>query len=240
MPEQPRQYLLDIIEKNIIYDDDNLLVVNKPSGIVVHGGTGRSFGVIELLRILLKDDQATLQLAHRLDRETSGILLIAKNMPYLAFLHDCFKHRQIRKSYKALLKGRIEQKVVRVNKTLSRNKIRGGERLTSVDSAGKLAETIFSRIKYIDDSTFVDVEIKTGRTHQIRVHAASINHPVAGDNKYGMKPYNKILRKAGLKRLFLHAESITIPAYNDKKLFTIKASLAEDLKQFMQRYESTK
>jgi 23S rRNA pseudouridine955/2504/2580 synthase len=233
VPEQPRQYLLDMIENNIVYDDHDLLIVNKPPGIVVHGGTGRSFGVIELLRILLKQEQSSLQLAHRLDRDTSGILLIARNMHYLAYLHECFKNRRIKKTYKALLKGRLEQRITHIDKALTRNIKRGGERLSSVDSTGKLAETIFTRLEFIRDSTLAEVEIKTGRTHQIRVHAAFIQHPLAGDDKYGIKTYNKMLRKAGLKRLFLHAESITIPAYKNKRAVTVSIPLADDLQAFL-------
>ena len=237
-PELPRQYLLDIINKSIIYDDDNLMVINKPSGIVVRGGTGRSFGVIEILRILQKDKIGTLQLAHRLDRDTSGILLISKNMKFLTFLHECFKNRQIKKSYKALLKGQLDKDMLTVRNSLARNIIRGGERLSSIADEGKQAETVFKKIKLINDSTLVDVNIKTGRTHQIRVHAESISHPIAGDEKYGNKIFNKKMKNSGLKRLFLHAESITIPAYKGKKLFAINAPLADELSLFLKSYST--
>ena len=234
--ELPRPYLLDIIKKSIIYDDEILMVINKPSGVVVHGGTGASFGVIEILRILKKDNIGTLQLAHRLDRDTSGILLISKSMRFLTFLHECFKNRKIKKNYKALLKGQLDKDMLRVTNSLARNIVRGGERLSSVADEGKQAETVFKKIKLINDSTLVDVNIKTGRTHQIRVHAESINHPIAGDEKYGNKIYNKNMKKSGLKRLFLHAESITIPAYNGNKPFVINAPLADELSLFLKSY----
>lgn len=239
-PDKPKEFLLNMIEKHIIHDDANLVVVNKPSGIVVHSGTGRSFGVIEILRTILQDKEDNLQLAHRLDKETSGILLVAKNMQYLKFLHQCFKNRLVKKTYKSLLVGKVAKRTTIINKSISRNRVRDGERLSNVDKTGKSAETIFRKIRFIQDSTLTDIEIKTGRTHQIRVHAAYMGHPVAGDEKYGIKSHNKTLKKLGLNRPFLHAEAVKIPAYKNIRSLTFKASLPDNLEHFISIFDGNK
>ena len=234
--ETPKQNLLEMVQNCIIYDDKNLLALNKPSGLVVHAGSGKTFGVIELLRTVRQHQNEKLQLVHRLDRDTSGILLVAKNMLYLRFLHECLKEKKIKKNYKAILKGRLEEDIT-VNKPLSRNLMRSGERLSRVSEMGKNAETIIMKDNIINDVSFVDIEIKTGRTHQIRVHTASINHPVAGDDKYGDRIFNRQMKKAGLNRLFLHASSIEIPAFKAKNNIRINAPLPDDLRLFLSQYK---
>lgn len=236
-PERPGAHLLDRVRNSIIYEDSKLIVINKPSGIVVHGGSGRTYGVIELLRLLQPDEADSLQLAHRLDRETSGVLLIARNMKTLSWLHDCFKNRMVIKHYTALLKGRLKQSPLRVDQSMSRTLKRGGERLSRIDDSGKSAETVFKTLRMFGDATLTDVTISTGRTHQIRVHAAEIEHPLAGDDKYGERSYNSKLKKAGLKRLFLHAASISIPAYQGHKALSVKAALPQELEDFLVRYD---
>jgi len=238
-PASPREYLLDMIKNSVVYENENLLVINKPAGLVVHGGTGRTFGVIELLRVLYPDETDNLQLAHRLDRETSGVLLVTKNLRYLAALQVCFREGRIEKHYQALLKGKPAHKTIIVDKPLDRNLVRSGERLSGISDDGKQALTRFKVVRNIKDAWLADVEIETGRTHQIRVHASSIGHPVAGDEKYGDKTFNKRLKKAGLKRLFLHAGSVHIPALNGNRPVRITAPLPDDLAGFVRDYGLT-
>jgi len=232
----PRDYLLKMISDCVLYEDQNLLALNKPSGLVVHGGSGRTFGVIELLRILRKDEAGSLQLAHRLDRETSGVLLITKNLRYLASLQQCFKAGTLHKTYMALLKGKLAKSLTIVDKPLERSIVRSGERLSGVSDAGKTAHTEFRLVRVIKDTCLAEVHIRTGRTHQIRVHAASIDHPVAGDDKYGDKDFNKRIGRAGLKHLFLHAASIKLPAIDGNKAVHLEAPLAVELADFIQKY----
>jgi len=238
-PENPREYLLNMLKEAVIYQDHNLLVINKPAGLVVHSGSGRTFGVIELLRFLYPKEADKLQLAHRLDRETSGLLLVTRNHPYLASLQQCFVDGRIRKQYQALLKGKLQRNSVIVDKPLERNVKRSGERLSGISESGKNAHTEFRLIRVIKDACLVEVEIKTGRTHQIRVHAASIGHPIAGDEKYGDKNFNQKLKRAGLKHLFLHAAALSIPALNGSKALHIKAPLPEDQVKFMEKYQKS-
>jgi len=237
LPGPPREYLLDMLRNAVIYADDNLLAINKPSGLVVHSGSGRTFGVIELLRILYPEQADSLQLAHRLDRETSGVLLVTRNLRFLASLQDCFRNGKVKKCYQALLKGKLENNNVTVNKPLERNIIISGERLSGVSDSGKTAHTEFRTVRIIKDACLVDVEIKTGRTHQIRVHAASIGHPLAGDDKYGDRAFNRKLKRAGLKHLFLHAAALHIPAIDGAKPVYIKAALPDELGKFLDKYQ---
>ncbi|MEX2352581.1 MAG: RluA family pseudouridine synthase [Gammaproteobacteria bacterium] len=236
----PREYLLDMIRGAIIYEDRDLIVINKPSGLVVHSGSGRTFGVIELLRFLYPEQADKLQLAHRLDRETSGVLLVTRSLPYLTSLQECFREGKISKHYQALLKGRLEQNPLVVTRPLERNIVRSGERLSSISEAGKSAHTEFRMSRVIKGACLVDIGIKTGRTHQIRVHAASIDHPVAGDDKYGDRTFNRKLKREGLKHLFLHAASVHIPAINGKKALRIKAPLPDDLVGFINKYQGSR
>lgn len=238
-PMLPREYLLDMVRDCVIYEDQNLLALNKPSGLVVHGGSGRTFGVIELLRILRKDEAGSLQLAHRLDRETSGVLLITKNLHFLACLQQSFKTGTIRKHYLALLKGKLPETPVSVDKPLERSIIRSGERLSGISAEGKTASSEFRTVRVVKDTCLADVSIRTGRTHQIRVHAASIGHPVAGDDKYGDKEFNKKISRAGLKHLFLHAASIRLPALQDNRPVHIEAPLPAELADFIRTYEKS-
>jgi 23S rRNA pseudouridine955/2504/2580 synthase len=235
-PGAPRAYLLDLVRDALVYEDANLLAINKPAGLVVHGGTGRSFGVIELLRILYREEADKLQLVHRLDRETSGVLLVARNMRYLSALQHCFRQGRVGKRYQALLRGRPAHKTMMVDKPLDRNRVRAGERLSGISEDGKDARTTFKLVRIIKEAWLADVDIETGRTHQIRVHASSIGHPVAGDEKYGDKVFNKRMKKAGLKRLFLHAGSIHVPVLEGSKALHINAPLPDELAGFLRAY----
>lgn len=238
-PAPPRDYLLQRVRDSIIHEDEDILALNKPTGLVVHGGSGRTWGVIELLRKIHGEDGGGLQLVHRLDRETSGVLLIARHHQALARLQAGFRDRRVGKTYLTLLKGRLDRESFEVDKPLDRNLLRSGERLSSVSDEGKSALTRFRRRRIIKDATLAEVEISTGRTHQIRVHAAAIGHPVAGDDKYGERAFNRKIRQAGLKHLFLHAAAIRIPAWHNNKPLVIEAPLPAELADFLRRYEGS-
>ncbi|MEA3410569.1 MAG: RluA family pseudouridine synthase [Pseudomonadota bacterium] len=188
----------------ILLEDDDIIVINKPGGMAVHGGSGIDWGLIELLRAGRPDAQ-TMELAHRIDRHTSGCVVIAKHRAALGALHDLFRSGAVKKCYATLLAGRWRGGSLRVNRPLSRHPS-GGR--VSVDEGGKPARSRFQPIAHLGVATLVKATIDTGRTHQIRVHAASIGHPVAGDAKYGDFEFNRRMRKYGLTRMFLHAESL--------------------------------
>ena len=194
------------LEDHIIHEDDRVIVLDKPSGIAVHGGSGLSRGVIEALRAA-RPDAPYLELVHRLDRETSGCLLIAKRRSTLRALHELLREGRVEKRYLALVKGRWELGQVRLEDRL-RKSVRGGERMVTVDDSGKAAASIFRPVEIGAAASLLEVRIMTGRTHQIRVQAAEAGHPLAGDDRYGDRDYNRRMKGLGLNRLFLHAASI--------------------------------
>lgn len=216
------------IEAAIVFEDDRLLVLNKPSGVAVHGGSGISYGVIELLRAA-RPDSRYLELAHRLDRETSGCLVVAKRRSVLRALHEGLRRRSLDKRYVALLGGSLRGGGRRrVDLPLDRDHRSGGERVVRVSEAGRASVTELATIAAGDGVTLAEVFPRTGRTHQIRVHCAALGHPVAGDPKYGERALNRRLRSAGLRRLFLHAASIRI-AGAELAGVTVRAALDPDL-----------
>lgn len=218
--------LLEHLKQRIVYEDDDILILNKPSGVAVHGGSGVSLGVIEAIR-QLRPNQPFLELVHRLDRETSGCLLIAKTRKMLVYLHALLRDGKITKIYQALVRGEWQgpKKVVM---PLSKNHLKSGERVVKVDPQGKEATTLFKSLATYEGATLVQASPVTGRTHQIRVHAAYMGNPIAGDEKYGDRKDNDNFKKIGLKRLFLHAYSITIPM-EDKQAINIVCELDQDL-----------
>jgi 23S rRNA pseudouridine955/2504/2580 synthase len=195
------------LENHILYEDDGFIVLNKPSGFAVHGGSGVQSGVIEALR-QIRPQQKFLELVHRLDKETSGCLLVAKKRSVLKVLHELFRGDGIRKTYLALLAGQFKRKKQLVDVPLLKNVNQGGERMVTVSQAGKSAETLFTRLKAFQDATLVHAAPKTGRTHQIRVHAAWLGYPILADDRYGEDAVNKAFKQRGYKRLFLHAEQL--------------------------------
>ncbi|MFI4914536.1 MAG: RluA family pseudouridine synthase [Steroidobacterales bacterium] len=205
-PGRVPQALIELTERAIIHEDERLLVLDKPSGLAVHGGSGLSFGVIEALRASRPDE--TLELAHRLDRDTSGVLLVARRGSALRTLHALLREGQVQKRYLALLMGRWNLGHKRIDAPLRTDLRVGGERTVKVDAHGKQALTEFRLVEhYGARASLVEATIHTGRTHQIRVHAAYCGHPVAGDPKYGDEKFNAELRALGLSRMFLHAHS---------------------------------
>jgi 23S rRNA pseudouridine955/2504/2580 synthase len=220
----------------ILYEDERLLVVDKPAGLAVHGGSGLSFGLIEAMRQLRPG--AALELVHRLDRDTSGCLLLTKRASTLRDLHRLIREKSVEKRYLALLTRPLPRPEMTVDAPLRKNILLGGERVVRVDTAeGKPARTLFRRMRRYGDLDLVEARLVTGRTHQIRVHAAHLGAPLAGDEKYGNEAANKALRPLGLKRLFLHAASLTLqPAHLDQPL-RIQAPLPAELEALLARLE---
>ncbi len=230
-PGTPSAAQRALISDAIIHEDKDLLVINKPAGMAVHGGSGVSFGVIEVLRAMRPE--GTFELAHRLDRETSGCLIIAKRRPALRKLHASFREGTVEKRYLALLVGHWDHGAVAVGAALKKNQVRGGERMVTVDTEdGKSALSHFRPLETQRDASFMEVIIETGRTHQIRVHAAHLGHPVAGDEKYGDGEANKRFSRLGLKRMFLHASSLAMPHPNGDTL-AVSAPLDDELREFL-------
>lgn len=219
---------LKAIEKSIIFEDQNLIVINKPSGMAVHGGSGQSFGVIELMR-QLRPEEKQLELVHRLDRDTSGCLMLAKKRSALRILHELQQKKQVKKQYLSLLVGNWRKKSQKVDVPLRKNLLQGGERVVRVDPEGKTAVTYFSAQEAFAEATLVEATLGTGRTHQIRVHAAHLGSPILGDPKYGDQEMNRKMKKLGLKRLFLHASRLKFPWPGQSKGYQIEAPLPEDL-----------
>ena len=236
----PAPGLLQRIEAAIVFEDARLLALDKPSGVASHGGSGISFGAIETLRALRPGQ--TLELAHRLDRDTSGVLVVAKKRSALRELQALLREdpavqaKGIAKRYLTLLAGRMPDGVMSVDAPLHVGLRQGGERHVQVDPGGKPSLSHFKVLERRGGQSYCEVRIDTGRTHQIRVHAQHIGHPVAGDDKYGDPEANRRLRdKAGLRRLFLHAASLEFALDEGRAPYTISAPLAPELREVLDR-----
>jgi 23S rRNA pseudouridine955/2504/2580 synthase len=218
----------------VLHEDEALLAVDKPAGVAVHGGSGVSLGLIEQLRHQ-RPDASFLELVHRLDRDTSGVLLLAKKRSALTALHAQLREGQVMKCYDALVKGRWTAAKRAIKLPLHKYVRDTGERRVRVDEQGRAAHTIVRLQQHYDDLTLVEAELKTGRTHQIRVHLAHLGHPIAGDDKYGDFELNKALARQGLKRMFLHARRLTLIHPVSGKQITFEAPLPPDLGAFLER-----
>jgi len=232
--------MLERLEAAIVYEDERLLALDKPSGVASHGGSGISFGAIEALRQLRP--QQELELAHRLDRDTSGVLVIAKKRSALTELQALMREDDdrgvpgLRKRYLALLVGRMAGNDFTVDAPLDIGLRQGGQRHVRVAPGGKPSVSHFHLIERRGGHSYVDVRIETGRTHQIRAHAAHLGHAVAGDDKYGDKDVNRRLKEqVGLKRLFLHAACLEFSLDGGRRPYRIEAPLAADLAQALAR-----
>ena len=216
----------------ILFEDEALLVIDKPSGLAVHGGSGVSFGVIEALREA-RPDSKFLELVHRIDRETSGVLMLAKKRVALVELHRQLQAGEVEKRYRALVKGLWTERKRVVDLPLEKRVQSSGDRRVNVGAEGDHAVTIFRLERRVGPYSLLDAELKTGRTHQIRVHLAHLGYPILGDDKYGDFTLNKSLAKQGLKRMFLHSWRVAVrhPLSREKVVF--EAPLPEDLRAFI-------
>jgi 23S rRNA pseudouridine955/2504/2580 synthase len=236
VPPRPSKALAAQLDQAVLYEDELVLVLNKPAGLAVHGGSGISLGVIETLRALRPG--AELELVHRLDRDTSGCLLVSKRRSALRRLHAQLREGTVDKRYLVLLAGRLSRPVVEVAAPLRKNLLQGGERMVQVDLAeGKPARTVFRSRRRLGALTLAEVQLDTGRTHQIRVHAAHLGAPVAGDDKYGDASVNARLRALGLKRLFLHAAALSFRPRDGEPPIRVEAPLPEALDNVLKTLE---
>ena len=233
----PPSGFLARMEAAIVFEDARLLVLDKPTGVASHGGSGISHGAIETMRVLRPHQN--LELVHRLDRDTSGLLVVAKKRSALTELQALMREEGgtgIRKRYLTLLVGRMPDGTMSVDAPLHVGLRQGGERHVQVNPIGKESLSHFSVLERRGGHSYCEVRIETGRTHQIRVHAQHIGHPVAGDDKYGDEATNKRLREqSGLKRLFLHAASLEFALDGGKAPYLLNAPLAEDLAAALER-----
>jgi len=221
------------IDLPLLYEDEGLIAANKPAGLAVHGGSGISYGVIEQLRAA-RPEAKFLELVHRLDRGTSGLLLLAKKRSVLTAMHELIRGGQIDKRYLVLVQGNWPSGKRHVKLKLQRYVTGAGERRVSVDDAGRESHTVFELERACGDYSLLQAQLKTGRTHQIRVHLAHLGFPIAGDDKYGEFDLNKRLTKQGLKRMFLHAWKLAFvhPLSGDR--LKLEAPLPPELEHFIQ------
>jgi 23S rRNA pseudouridine955/2504/2580 synthase len=227
-PGRPSTSLLELIERAVIFQDRHLLVIDKPAGVAVHGGSGMSFGVIEALRA--SRPRESLELVHRLDRETSGCLMIARDRPTLTALHALIRDGGLHKTYLALVSGSWQLGTKRIDAPLATDGRVHGARHVRVAAAGKQSVSVFKPVQFFGQlATLMEVDIPTGRTHQIRVHASFAGHPLLGDDKYGDRERNAELRRHGLKRTFLHAQSVAFDWPDSGVPFHVSAPLPADL-----------
>lgn len=226
---KPSDNLLETLNNSILFEDKGLLIINKPHGMAVHGGSGVTIGIIEALKSQYKEP---IELVHRLDRATSGCLILAKKRSVLKALHEQLFNHQLEKRYIALVKNSWSKKRHTVDAPIYQN-----SRNSVIDSKGKESLSHFHPLKnfQIDDysASLVDVVIETGRTHQIRVHAKYAEHPLAQDNKYGDPNFDKLMKKKGLNRLFLHAKAITFTNPMTNEIQKVSAPLPDDLEKFL-------
>ncbi|MCK5396463.1 MAG: RluA family pseudouridine synthase [Gammaproteobacteria bacterium] len=228
--------IIQTLKNSILFEDNNIIAINKPSGIAVHKGSGLRFGIIEAFRQIYPE--RSLELVHRLDRETSGCLLLAKNRQILAQLHELLRHEKIvriEKTYTALLSGQWLDGKKTIDIGIRKVK-RSGEHMMQTDESGDRAVSHFEPLEIFERCSLMKITIETGRTHQIRVHAQHCNHPVIGDSKYGDKKTNQFFRELGLKRLFLHAQQLHLPLADP---ITINAPLSDDLELLLKQLKQT-
>ncbi|RBW50267.1 23S rRNA pseudouridine(955/2504/2580) synthase RluC [Marinobacter sp. F3R11] len=232
----PGSRVQSVVEAAVVFENDQMLVVNKPSGIAVHGGSGLSFGLIEVLRAA-RPEARFLELVHRLDRDTSGLVMIAKKRSALRYLQDELRQRRVRKQYHALVAGSWPERVGRVEEPLLRYEMPNGERRVRVDKAGKASVTLFRCLARYSGYTLVEASPVTGRTHQIRVHSACTGHPIAGDDKYMDDVSLKAFRSVGGQRLMLHARALefTLPVSGEAVRF--EAPYDDAFSQVLSRLE---
>lgn len=234
---KPSNVMTKLLEQSIIYENEGLIVINKPAGLAVHGGSGISLGLIETLR-QMRPDAHYLELVHRLDRDTSGCIMVAKKRSMLRHLQAALREKNtsgIRKVYQALVVGHWPQTCRRIDAPLLKTEVVNDERIVRVHADGKPSLTEFKILKNYSNCTLVEARPITGRTHQIRVHAQYAGHSLVGDEKYGDDAFNASVRSLGIKRLFLHAAELGFYLPDAKELTVVHAPLATDLKNFLQK-----
>ncbi|WP_277345637.1 23S rRNA pseudouridine(955/2504/2580) synthase RluC [Pseudomaricurvus alkylphenolicus] len=227
-PPRASDQLRELLSRSILFENKGLLIINKPSGLAVHGGSGIQLGLIETLR-QMRPEEHFLELVHRLDRDTSGCIMVAKKRSMLRYLHQQLRDGHVQKYYHALVKGRWPDHCREVNAPLKKNELSSGERMVRVDPEGKPSRTAFKILRRFRDSTLVEAKPITGRTHQIRVHAQCQGHALVGDTKYGSDDVNREMKQRGITRLFLHAAALSLVLPNDGGRLKVEAALDDGL-----------
>ena len=230
----PRPALARPSQFPIVFEDAALLVIDKPAGVAVHGGSGVSYGVIESLRAA-RPQAKVLELAHRLDRDTSGLLILAKKRSALVELHRLLREGEVKKVYVAVVKGVLDKTMLEIRAPLHKHVSAKGERRVSVGEGGREAVTRVKALKSGRDYSVLEVRLLTGRTHQIRVHLAHAGHPILGDDKYGDFSLNHALAKQGVRRLFLHARRLEFAHPISGEHVELEAKLPDDMRAFVEQ-----
>lgn len=236
---KPSESLETLLCESVLYEDSGLLIVNKPSGLAVHGGSGINLGLVEALRQIR--DTKYLELVHRLDRDTSGCIILAKKRSVLRQLHEKLRLEKgpdgVDKQYLALVKGHWSARRGSVDVPLKKNELQSGERIVRVDAQGKVSKTLFSLEELLPECSLVRAKPITGRTHQIRVHAQHAKHPLVGDEKYGDEVFNKHMKEQGFQRLFLHASSLSFKLDSGQSV-KVEAPLPKELETALHKLRS--
>jgi 23S rRNA pseudouridine955/2504/2580 synthase len=235
-PAQPGVQLAETLQKSILFEDEHFLVINKPAGLAVHGGSGVRLGMIEALRQLRPEWQG-LELVHRLDRETSGCLVIAKNTSFLKEINQALQKRSVTKIYRALVQGYWPDTLQQVDAPLAKNQLESGERMVRVNEQGKKSLTRFQVVEHLGRrATLLEVQLETGRTHQIRVHCQYAGHPIVGDSKYGNRVMPDPLKS--IKKLCLHASRLEFNYPVDGPRHQFRAALDDDFEEILKLLRS--
>jgi 23S rRNA pseudouridine955/2504/2580 synthase len=230
----PSPHLAQFLRGRILYHQDGLMVVDKPAGLAVHGGSNLPFGLIEAMRVLFPEKDF-LELVHRIDRDTSGLLMVAEKRSLLRELHEQLRQGRMRKTYVALLTGQLKGGQLKVTAPLFKTNLPNGERIVRVNNEeGKPSETVFRVIERFEHATLVEASPLTGRTHQIRVHAQFLGHPILGDDKYGQDEAGKAARAWGLNRLFLHARDLALTLPGNTEPLKLTCPLAPELQSVLE------
>ena len=227
-PAKPAERVLQEVEAGILYEDKRLLIINKPSGLAVHGGSGVNYGLIEAVRTL-KPEYKEIELAHRLDRDTSGCIVLTKRRSALRLIHELLRGDGVDKRYLALVRGEWPGGVRIIDAPLHKNVLSSGERMVRVSPDGKPSVSRLMPLASREQASLIEVKLETGRTHQARVHCSHSGYPIAGDEKYGDEVFNQQMKVYGLKRLFLHAWRLRFTLEDDGTSIDIQAPLPNDL-----------
>lgn len=232
-PRVPGSNLIELVTQAFLYEDDDVLAINKPPGLAVHGGSGIDLGLIEILRHHFQSQR--LELVHRLDRETSGCVLVAKRRQVLKDLQAQFREGTVHKRYQVLVAGSWPRHCNRIEAPLLKNQLAGGERMVMVSSAGKPSATEFRVLRRFQQVSLLEANLLTGRTHQIRVHTQHVGHPIVGDDKYGDRECNKLMARYGARRLFLHSAHLDFRRPGGQERLALEAPVPHDLAQVLDK-----
>ena len=229
--QKPSKRLIENLERNILYENEHIIIIDKPAGLAVHAGSGVDYGVVDAMRLLRPDD--AIELVHRLDRDTSGCLLLSKHRQALLAVQAALRDGTLNKKYCAIVKGQWSQEIREIKLPLKKIELPNGERRMQVDNNGKKTLSRIRLLQTGNSFSFIQVELVTGRTHQIRVHCQSQGHEIAGDDKYGDAAFNRAMRQRKINRLMLHAASLELPHGKFTPELVVNAPLPAEFEQLI-------